>query len=76
VKLSMSEKNLVAAIVSRYESIPAEERRRRITEFASEERLTKDFLRRHFPDLYREVFGSSPYRGGQFGKDAVEEHLA
>ncbi len=49
----------MAAILSHLQTMPAEERKRRIADFVSEEPSHKDFLRQHFPDLYREVFSDS-----------------
>jgi len=53
----MQEKEFMAAILSHLQTMPAEERKRKVADFAADEPSHKDFLRQHFPDLYREVFG-------------------
>jgi hypothetical protein len=55
----MQEKELMAAILSHLQTMPAEQRKDKVAAFAADEPSHKDFLRQHFPDLYREVFGSS-----------------
>jgi hypothetical protein len=58
----MSEKQLVTAVLARFQAMPAVERKRKVREFASEDPLNKKFIRQHFPDLYREIFRPSPVR--------------
>lgn len=55
----MQEKELMAAILSHLETMPAEERKRRVADIAAEDASLQEFLHQHFPDLYREVFRSS-----------------
>jgi hypothetical protein len=55
----MQEKELMAAILSHLQTMPAEERKRRVADFAAEEPSHLDFLHQHFPDLHHEVFGRS-----------------
>jgi hypothetical protein len=49
----------MAAILSHLQTMAAEERKDKVAAFAADEPSHKDFLRQHFPDLYREVFGPS-----------------
>ena len=67
--LSLQEQQLMTAILSHLQTMPVEERKRRIADFVSEEPSHKDFLRQHFPDLYGEVFGSAAQA------EANSEHL-
>jgi hypothetical protein len=53
----MQEKELMAAILSHLETMPAEERKRKVADFAAEDPSLQEFLLQHFPGLYREVFG-------------------
>ena len=68
----MQEKELMAAILSHLQTMPVVERKRKVADFAAEEPTHQEFLRQHFPDLYREVFW--PFRpiGSQFRKVAVK----
>jgi hypothetical protein len=58
----------MARILSHLQTMPVEERRRRVADFAAEELMHREFLRQHFPDLYREVFGSSAPAGANSEK--------
>jgi len=54
----LSEHHLISAIVSRFHRMRPTVRRRKVREFVSEASGNKEFIRQHFPDLYREAFRS------------------
>jgi hypothetical protein len=55
----MSEAHLIEAVARRFKVLPKKERVKSIREFASQSEADKRFIRRYFPDLFKEAFRSS-----------------
>ena len=55
----MSETDLIEAVARRFKVLPKQERVKSIREFASQSEADKRFVRRYFPDLFKEAFRSS-----------------
>jgi hypothetical protein len=55
----MSKAHLIEAVASRLKVLPKRERVKSIREFASQSEADKRFIRRYFPDLFKEAFRSS-----------------
>lgn len=65
----MSEKHLIEEIARRYKAMPRAARIAEIREMASRSRWDDQFVRRTFPELYREAFSlrRSRVAGGRSG---------